>query len=143
MLLSQDFYDEIFKQSSAADRKAICQLKFFFNFLQVRSYISECFLHAWEFMATIVEGFVCLLLMEYLNMNSPSDRPQTAPDGIEAANNLDKQEYFYTITATVVNEIWQTHDVSKLTCEDFTDEHVICCGKESVEDMIGCECRSQ
>ncbi|KAH3782029.1 hypothetical protein DPMN_159940 [Dreissena polymorpha] len=127
MLLLQDFYDEFFKQSSAADRGAICQLKKLFNFLQVCRDISECFLHAWEFMATTVEGFVCLLLMEYLNMNSPSDRPQTAPDGIEAANNLDKQEYFYTITATVANKIWQTLDVSKLTCEDFTDKHVICC----------------
>ncbi|KAH3875229.1 hypothetical protein DPMN_038492 [Dreissena polymorpha] len=76
-------------------------------------------------------------------MNSPSDRPQTEPDGIESASNIYKQEYFDAITATVVNEVWQTLDVSKLTREDFTDEHVICCGEQSDEDMIGCECRSQ
>ncbi|KAH3741063.1 hypothetical protein DPMN_047781 [Dreissena polymorpha] len=100
MLLLQDFYDGFFKQSSAADRGTICQLKNLFNFRQVRSDISKCFSHAWELMATIVEGFVCLLLMEQLKMNSPSDLPQTAPDGIETANNLDKQEYFDNITAT-------------------------------------------
>ena len=142
MLLLQDFYDLFFKGSSAADRGTLCQIKNLFNYRQVKSDISDNFSQAWELMALVVEGFVCLLCMEECGMNDLASRPENAPDDIENGNDDEKYAFFSKLVNKIVDLVWHPLDVESLRSDDDAGVPLTCCGEESDEDMIGCEARS-
>ena len=142
MLLLQDFYDMFFKASSAPNRGTLCQIKNLFNFRQVKSDISDNFSQAWELMALIVEGFICLLMMKQCGMNDPTSRPENAPDNIENGNSDEKYAYFKQMVNKIVDIVWHSLDVDSLKTNDGTGVPLLCCGEETDEDLIGCDSRS-
>lgn len=82
MLLLQDYFDDFFKGSSAADRGTVCQIKKkHVNYRQVNADISDNFAHLWEFMCLITDTFACLHAMEIQGFTDHASRPATAPDG--------------------------------------------------------------
>ncbi|XP_060559101.1 uncharacterized protein LOC132719356 [Ruditapes philippinarum] len=142
MLLLQDFYDTFYKGSSASDRGTLCHLKNLFNFRQVKGDISDNFSHAWELMSTLVEGYVCLLLMELKDINDTSSRPADAPLQIEDQSHDVKQVYFDDVCSSIVEKVWQNLDTDTLKEHADDQDFVVCCGTEMDDDLIGCESRS-
>ena len=91
MILFQDFFDKFFKNSSASDRGTTCQLKNHFNSCTVKPDISDNFNHACELMCLLTEGFVCLLTMKLLEMETLENRPSKAKLDLETASLAEKQ----------------------------------------------------
>lgn len=142
MLLLQDYFDDFFKGSSAADRGTLCQIKNMFNYRQVKADISDNFAHSWELMCLITETFVCLLAMEIQGFTEHASRPATAPDGLEDASEEVKSDFFKKICEEVVKTAWHKLDVERLQNDDGTGPPIFCCGEDLHEDVIGCESRS-
>ncbi|CAC5385084.1 unnamed protein product [Mytilus coruscus] len=80
MLLLQDYYDEFFKGSSAANRGTLSYLQNIFNYRKVKSDISDNFNYAWELICLATESYVCLLAMNSFEIKSTSDRLNSAPE---------------------------------------------------------------
>ena len=142
MILLQDFFDEFFKNSSASDRGTICQLKNLFNFRTVKADISDNFTHAWELMCLLTEGFVCLLTMKLLEMETPENRPSKAPLDLETASPAEKQAYFQELCKSVVKKVWHELDTKQLKVDNDSGQPLYCCGEELDEGLIGCEERA-
>ncbi|VDI05718.1 Hypothetical predicted protein [Mytilus galloprovincialis] len=138
MLLLQDYYDEFFKGSSAADRGTLSHLKNIFNYRQVKSDISDNFNHAWELMCLATEGYVCLLAMNLLDMKSANDRPNSAPEQIENSSNDDRAQYLHSVSTAIVKELWHHFDHDPLQFDDNSEPDRYCCGEETGEDVILC-----
>ncbi|CAC5425927.1 unnamed protein product [Mytilus coruscus] len=136
MLLLQDYYDEFFKGSSAADRGTLSHLKNIFNYRQVKSDISDNFNHAWELMCLTTEGYVCLLAMNLLDMKSANDRPNSAPEQIENSSNDDRAQYLHSVSTAIVKELWHHLDLDPLQFDDNSEPDRYCCGEETEEDVI-------
>lgn len=138
MLLLQDYFDEFFKGSSAADRGTLCHLKNLFNFRQVKSDISDNFNHARELMCVVTEGYVCLLAMKLMEMNDKSDRPETATESIENSDIEDRREFLQSVVTSVVETVWYHLETESLKTDDETEPEVFCCGEDIEEDVILC-----
>ena len=95
MLLLQVYYDDLFKGSSASDRGTLCQLKNIFNFRKVKSdVVSDNFNYALELMCLITEGFICLLTMSLLEMETDESVPANIPIIAETSTLDERQKYF-------------------------------------------------
>ena len=138
MILLQDYFDEFFKGSSAADRGTLNHLKNIFNFRQVKSDISDNFNHAWELMCLVTEGYVCLLTMELMEMAEKGDRPSTAPESIENSSVDDRQEYLQSVVSSVVQNVWHHLETESLKTDDQTEPEKFCCGEDIEEEVILC-----
>lgn len=114
------------------------------NFRQVKSDIGDNFAHAWELMCTVVESFICLLVISTVHMKDLTSKPKNAPENIENAPPVDKAIYFENICKTVVEKIWKILETDSLQVLDEDDgTPIFCCGQDIDEDMIGCEGRSR
>jgi hypothetical protein len=143
MLLLQDYFDDFFKGSSAADRGILCQVKNMCNYRQVKANISDNFAHSWELMCLITETFACLLTMDIQGFTDHTSRPATAPDGLEDEADEVKSAFFNNICKEVVKSVWHRFDIERLKNDDGTGPPIICCGEDlDDEDLIGCESRS-
>ena len=142
MILLQDFFDDFYKGSSAADRGTICQAKNMFNYRTVKSDISDNFSHAWELMCLMTESFVCLLARDIQGITDENERPKTAPDDIEDAEEDVKAVFFGNFCKEMVKCVWHKVDTDLLKNDDRSGLPIICCGEELEEDVIGCERRS-
>ncbi|CAC5386074.1 unnamed protein product [Mytilus coruscus] len=138
MILLQDYFDEFFKGSSAADKGTLNHLKNIFNFRQVKSDISDNFNHAWELMCLVTEGYVCLLTMELMEMADKGDRPSAAPESIENSSVDDRQEYLQSVVSSVVQNVWHHLETESLKTDDQTEPEKFCCGEDIEEDVILC-----
>ena len=95
MLLLQVYYYDLFKGSSASDRGTLCQLKNIFNFRKVKSdVVSDNFNYALELMCLITEGFICLLTMSLLELETDESVPANIPTIAETSTLDERQKYF-------------------------------------------------
>ena len=138
MLLLQDFYDEFFKGSSAADRGTLCQLKNLYNFRKVKADISDNFNYAWELMCLNTEGFVCLLAMGILNIDSLESEPEEAPVFDDSILFEEKSRYLESVCSKLVKKIWHEMDTASLRKDDDQGIPLLCCGEDKDDELIEC-----
>jgi len=138
MLLLQDYYDLLFKGSSAADRGTLVHLNNLFNFRQVKSDVSDNFTHAWELMCLATEGFVSLLTMHLMEMEDEESEPGNVEITIVNGDFEQRNKYFTDVCKTVVQRLWHTLNTNALTVDHGTGPSVFCCGEDLDNGTIAC-----
>ena len=96
--------DRFFCGRSAADRGTLYNIKNVFNHRGVKKESKECFNHAWDFLAFVTKGYVCLAAVELLQLHEPEDTPSDMPPQNSTPEEL--QKYIRELATRIVNMAW-------------------------------------
>ena len=93
-------------------------------------------------MCLLTEGFVCLLVINLLEMEGLERRASKAPLNIETASREERQEYFQFVCSSVAKKLWHEIDIKQMKIDKDSGRPLYCCGEEKDDEIIGCEERA-